>query len=101
MPNQCTQAEWKILEILWEQGGADAEQLIQTLQAQTDWTQHTVRTLLKRMQQKELIVMEENGSKERYVCRLPRAKVSIAPSAVCLTLSERLKAHFGKGGTHQ
>lgn len=101
MPHECTQAEWKILEILWEQGGMSTGQITRMLQPQTEWTQHAVCTLMKRMQQKELIDLEESGSMERYVCRLPREKVSIAPSAVCLTLTQRLKARLGKGGAHK
>lgn len=101
MPHECTQAEWKILEILWEQGGLTTGQITRALQPESDWTQHAVCTLIKRMQQKELIDLEENGSMERYVCRLGREQVTIAQPLITRSLLERFKGRLSKGGTHQ
>lgn len=101
MPNVCTQAEWKILEILWEQGGMTIGQITRALQPDPGWTQHAVCTLIQRMTQKELIALDESGSLERYVCKLPREQVHIAPWMYDLTLMERLKGRLAKGGTHQ
>lgn len=101
MPYECTQAEWTILEVLWEQGGMTTGQLTRKLQPEPGWTQHAVCMLLKRMQQKELIMLEESGSLERYVCKLPKEQVSIAPWALEMSLLERLKKRLAKGGKHQ
>lgn len=101
MPNQCTQAEWKILELLWEQGGMSAGQITRALAAEAGWSQHAVETLMRRMVQKELIKPDECGSVERYVCRLPKETVSIAQPPVCMTTMQRLKARLAGGGTYK
>jgi len=101
MPHECTQAEWKILEILWNEGSMSIGQITSALQPQAGWTQSAVLTLIRRLQQKELIGLDESGSMERYVCRHPREKVSIARAAISMTFAERLKARLVKGGTHK
>ena len=101
MPRECTQAEWKILEILWNRGSMTTGQITRALQPEPGWTQHAVCTLIKRMVQKELIGLEESGSLERYVCKLPREQVSVARPVLNMTLLERLKSRLAKGGTHQ
>lgn len=101
MPYECTKAEWTILEVLWEEGGLTTGQITRSLQPEPGWTQHAVCMLLKRMQQKELIELDESGSLERYVCKLPREQVSIAPWALDAGLLERLKSRLVKGGKHQ
>lgn len=101
MPNDCTQAEWKILELLWEQESMTTGQITRALQPEPGWTQHAVCTLVKRMLQKELIGLEESGNLERYVCKLPREEVSIARPVLNMTLLERLKSRLAKGGKHQ
>ena len=101
MPNECTQAEWNILDILWNQGSMTTGQITRGLQPEPGWTQHAVCTLLKRMKQKDLIVLEETGGMERYVCKLPKEQVSIAPWALDRSLLERLKGRLAKGGKHQ
>lgn len=101
MPRECTQAEWKILEILWERGSMTTGQITRALQPEPGWTQHAVCTLIKRMQEKELIGLEESGSLERYVCKLPQEQVSIARPVLNMTLLERLQSRLAKGGKHQ
>ncbi len=49
---QCTEAEWKILELLWQHGPRSMPEIIRALEPETGWTRHTVITLLKRMQAK-------------------------------------------------
>ncbi len=101
MAHECTQAERMILEILWENGGMTTGQITRALQPETGWSQHAVCTLLKRMNQKELIQLEESGSMERYVCRLSRGQVTTAQPAITMSLLERLRSRLAKGGTHQ
>ena len=101
MARECTQAEWKILELLWENGGMTAGQVIRSLQTKAGWTQHAVCTLMERMKQKELIKLEESESGQRYVCKLSQEQVSIAPWALEESLLSRLKNRLSKGGKHQ
>jgi len=101
MPYECTQAERMILEILWEHGGMSAGQIVRALQPEPGWTQHAVCTLLQRMNQKELIELEESGSVERYVCRLSRGQVTTSQPLITMGLLEWLRSRLAKGGLHQ
>ena len=101
MMYECTQAEKMILELLWERGGMTVGQITRALQPEQGWTQNAVCTLLKRMDQKDLIWLEETGSMERYVCRLDRRQVTTAQPVIAMSLLEQIQNRLSKGGTHQ
>ena len=101
MQKECTQAEWTIMEILWEQGGMNIEEISCALQSERGWSQNAVRTLLKRMQQKQLVALEEYVGLERYVCKPIKEQVNIAAWPLEASLLERLKGCLAKGGRHQ
>ena len=52
MAERCTEAEWKIMEVLWDHSPRTMSEITKTLEPVTGWTRHTVITLLKRMQEK-------------------------------------------------
>ena len=51
MAAACTDAEWKIMEGLWESQPRTMAEITRALEPETGWTRHTVITLLKRMQE--------------------------------------------------
>lgn len=98
---ECTQAEQKILELLWQHGGMTKDELAYALFSQCGWSQSAVYTLLGRMQQKNVISLEESQNVERYVCRTGRGQVTTAQSVIAMNWCERLKRRFIKGGKYQ
>ena len=58
MSIQCTDAEWKILEVLWESHPRTMPEITKQLEPDTGWTRHTVITLLKRMAEKGIIAVD-------------------------------------------
>lgn len=54
-----SEAQWKIMEIIWQQGQATAAELIAQLCPQTGWNQQTIRTQLARLVQKEILETEQ------------------------------------------
>ncbi|MBQ9198211.1 MAG: BlaI/MecI/CopY family transcriptional regulator [Clostridia bacterium] len=66
MPIQCTDAEWKILEVLWDQSPRTIAEITKTLEPSTGWTRHTVITLLKRMEEKGTVKVDESGPAKTY-----------------------------------
>ena len=66
MPIQCTDAEWKILEVLWDRSPRTMSEIMKTLEPTMGWTRHTVITLLKRMQEKGTVAVDESGEVKRY-----------------------------------
>ena len=66
MPFQCTEAEWKIMEILWDASPRSMPEITKLLAPSTGWTRHTVITLLKRMQEKGTVSVDETGPVKMY-----------------------------------
>jgi len=66
MSIQCTEAEWKIMEVLWDFSPRTMAEITKELEPSTGWTRHTVITLLKRMQEKGAVLVDETGPVKTY-----------------------------------
>ena len=77
MSRQCTEAEWKIMEVLWDFSPRTMAEITKELEPSTGWTRHTVITLLKRMQEKGSVCVDESGSVKRYTPRVTREEASM------------------------
>ena len=71
-----TEAEWKIIRVLWEKSPLTMMEVTRALEAETGWTKHTVSTLLKRMQQKGTVRVGEEGGLKTYSPGVKKAKVA-------------------------
>lgn len=76
MAAACTDAEWKIMEVLWESQPRTMAEITRALEPETGWTRHTVITLLKRMQEKGSVSVDESGPVKRYAPRMTRLEAS-------------------------
>ena len=76
MAVQCTEAEWKIMEVLWDHSPRAMADITKTLEPSTGWTRHTVITLLKRMQEKGSVDVDETGSVKLYTPKITREEAS-------------------------
>ena len=76
MPVQCTEAEWKIMEVLWDQNPRTMAEITKTLEPTTGWTRHTVITLLKRMQDKGSVAIDDSGAVKLYTPKISREEAS-------------------------
>lgn len=63
---QISEAESRVMAILWERGEATAEEVIATLREQTDWQEPTIKTLLGRLLKKGAVSAEAEGRRYRY-----------------------------------
>lgn len=57
-----TQAEWDVLKALWELGPTTARQVGDHLRPARGWAYSTVKTMLDRMVEKELVVARQVGN---------------------------------------
>ncbi len=73
---QCTEAEWKIMEVLWDRQPRSMADITKMLEPDTGWTRHTVITLLKRMQDKGSVAVDETGAVKLYSPRVSREDAS-------------------------
>ena len=76
MPDRCTEAEWKIMEVLWDHAPRTMSEITKALEPTTGWTRHTVITLLKRMQEKGTVAVDESGDVKRYTPLLTQEEAS-------------------------
>ena len=85
MTLQCTEAEWKILDVLWDRHPRAVAEITRTLEPETGWTRHTVITLLKRMQEKGTVAVDETGPVKLYSPTLTREEASTAQTQKLLS----------------
>ena len=85
MPVQCTEAEWKIMEVLWDAAPRSMGEITKTLESITGWTRHTVITLLKRMQEKGSVAVDESGPVKTYTPLISREEASASQTKKLLS----------------
>lgn len=65
-------AEWKLMNLLWENAPRTIMQLTNELKTETGWTKHTVISFLKRMQEKGAVHYEDGEKAKLYYPDLKR-----------------------------
>lgn len=76
MTVQTTDAEWKIMEVLWDSAPRTMSEITKILEPSTGWTRHTVITLLKRMNEKGSVKVDETGPVKTYTPTITREEAS-------------------------
>lgn len=69
---KISDAEWKIMNSLWESEPKTIMQLTKELYEETQWSKHTVMTYLKRMEQKGVVHFEEGAKAKLYYSDISR-----------------------------
>lgn len=76
MAVQVTEAEWKIMEVLWDHSPRTMTEITAVLAPATGWTRHTVITLLKRMVEKGSVSVDESERAKKYTPLITREEAS-------------------------
>lgn len=63
---KISEAEWEVMKVIWQEHPATAEQIIERLPADIEWTEPTVRTFLNRLLKKQAIGYEKSGRSYLY-----------------------------------
>ena len=71
-----TEAEWKIIQVLWDKNPLTMMEVTHALEAETGWTKHTVITLLKRMQSKGTVHIGERDGIKTYAPAVKKEQVA-------------------------
>lgn len=58
---KLSEAEWKVMNLLWEDAPQTMMQITNHFKGTTGWTKHTVMTFLRRMEEKGAIHHEEGS----------------------------------------
>lgn len=69
---RLSEAEWKVMNVLWEEAPQTITQLTRRFQETTGWTKHTIMTFLKRMEDKGAVYYEAGVRAKLYYPRIER-----------------------------
>lgn len=71
-PIAISDAESRVMEVLWLQSPQSAEEIINTLQRGTAWHEKTIKTLLNRLLGKGAVTAQKDGRRYLYAPQLAR-----------------------------
>lgn len=71
-----TEAEWKLMELLWARAPQTLMQLVHAQKADTSWAKSTVSTLLRRMVEKGAVYYEEGEKAKQYFPAVKREEIA-------------------------
>lgn len=61
-----SEAESRVMEVLWQDAPQPAESIVAALQAHTDWHEKTIKTLLNRLLGKGAVSVQKDGRRYLY-----------------------------------
>ena len=70
-PAAISEAESRVMEVLWQQSPQTSEEIVASLLEPTGWHEKTIRTLLNRLLGKRAISAQKDG--RRYLLFAPAA----------------------------
>ena len=68
-------SEWEIMRIIWTIEPVSSTKIIQELQAKKDWSESTIKTLLRRLVNKNLLNTTKKGRHFVYSAKVNQAQV--------------------------
>jgi BlaI family penicillinase repressor len=71
-PVHITDAEWRVMQVVWERQAATAAEVIAALADATGWRHRTIRTLLARLVDKGALAARADGNRYLYRPRVSR-----------------------------
>ena len=66
-------AEWQVMNVIWDGQPLTAQEIVASLSAQTDWAPATIKTMLHRLVKKEVLTFEQQGNRYVYRSRVKRS----------------------------
>lgn len=73
-PPQISDAEWEVMQVLWESSPRTAAEVAEELSGRMAWHPKTVKTLLGRLVKKGALKYKEEGNRYLYRPVFPREK---------------------------
>ncbi|BCN30917.1 BlaI/MecI/CopY family transcriptional regulator [Anaeromicropila herbilytica] len=69
--------EWKLMKALWRNGPCTITQLVILLKVETNWSKHTIITMLGRLEKKGALAYEEGGKAKLFYPIVKESEVTI------------------------
>ena len=80
-----TQAEWNIMEYLWEHPAASGREITREMERIADWSRSTTLTLLARLEGKGAVRADSEGGKKHYSPLLRREDAALQETEAFLS----------------
>ena len=80
MDNQkinLTEAEWNVMECLWERHPKTGREIVDYLSGQMGWSRSTTLTLLKRLEEKDAVGSESAGTMKQFYPKITRESAAL------------------------
>lgn len=68
-------SEWEVMRIVWTLNEVSSTKVIEELQAKRDWTESTIKTLLRRLVKKGLLKTKKDGRRFLYTATVSQAQI--------------------------
>lgn len=75
---KISEAEWRVMKLLWDKSPRTANDIVETLEGSVDWNAQTIRTLINRLVQKGAIDFEKDGRAYLYYAKVKEREVQRA-----------------------
>lgn len=85
--NDISTAEWEVMRIIWTLGKAHTSQIIRQLQAKKNWSESTIKTLVRRLVRKGYLRIDKEGRKFIYC-------PTISENEMMVSQTEKMMAHM-------
>lgn len=66
MKTELSDGEWTLMKVLWESAPMTITQLTAAMKGTTDWSKHTIISMLSRMEAKGAVQYQSNGRAKLY-----------------------------------
>ncbi len=63
---EMTPAEWEVMRIIWTKGDVGSNDIIAAVRNKRDWSESTIKTLLRRLVKKEMLTTVATGHRFTY-----------------------------------
>lgn len=63
---KISEAEWRIMRVLWTRSPLTANEVVESLHAHSDWNHRTIKTLLNRLVKKKALITQKQGRQFLY-----------------------------------
>ena len=77
---KISEAEWEVMRVLWIESPLTANKIVELLTATTHWKATTIRTLINRLVEKNVLGYEKKGREHYYYPLLAEAECVRAES---------------------
>ena len=72
---RLSDTEWTVMHAVWELMPCTAREVLERVEDETGWAYTTVRTLLQRLVDKDVLTVRRRGNQGVYEATLPRERV--------------------------